>query len=869
MKTNELRTLFLEYFEKHQHAHVESASLIPSNDPTLLFTNAGMVPFKNVFLGNEVRPYTRATSSQRCLRAGGKHNDLENVGYTSRHHTFFEMLGNFSFGDYFKKEAIEFAWTFLTKVLKLPESKLWITVFRDDQETEDLWLKTMKVDPARFTRCGEKDNFWTMGDTGPCGPSTEIFYDHGPEVEGGPPGSPNEDGDRYVEIWNLVFMQFNRSDDGSQTSLPKPCVDTGMGLERIAAVMQNVHNNYDIDLFQKLLAALSDIIGCKNLHDKSMRVIVDHIRSAAFLITDGVIPLNEGRGYVLRRIIRRAIRHGFKLGEKNIFFAKLVPALVSVMGDAYPQLKQSEALIQQVIEQEERQFANTLMKGMKMFDQVVSQLSENELAGETVFQLYDTFGFPPDLTADMARERGFTIDYAGFEVAMQKQRQQSQQSGKFSVAYTEQLHVAGESEFLGYDGLVAKANVTGLLYDNKPVSVLKSGEEGAVILDRTPFYAESGGQVGDTGYLFTENGRFHVLDTQKKGAAILHYGKLLKGAIKKEDPVRAEVDQSRYLIMLNHSATHLLHEALRRILGDQVAQKGSLVDAKRLRFDFSYPNGLSLEQIQSIEHMVNQQIRANIQAEKSEMSLEDAKATGAMALFGEKYGDRVRVVRMGDFSTEICGGTHLGSTGEMGLFKIISEVAVAAGVRRIEAVTAEEALRWVSTGEAQLAELGAILKSKRHEMVVKVSQVLENNRQLSKELARTKQALANQQSGSLSDQAIDVNGIQVLAVELPEIDRETLRHMLDRLKSDLTSYAIVLATVEKGAVQLVAGVSKDCLPSFNATELLNTVASRVGGKGGGRPDLAQGGGDDPEQLESALGRVVDWVRERLMLPSSK
>jgi len=863
MDTNQLRITFLKYFQMKGHEIVPGSSLIPSNDPTLLFTNAGMVQFKDMLLGNETRSYTRATSSQRCLRAGGKHNDLENVGYTRRHHTFFEMLGNFSFGDYFKREAIQFAWNFLTDVLQLPPEKLWVTVFRDDQESEDIWLNEVKVDPKRFARCGEKDNFWSMGDIGPCGPSTEIFYDHGPEVEGGPPGSANEDGDRYVEVWNLVFMQYNRDAQGKLTPLPKPCVDTGMGLERIAAVMQGVHDNYDIDMFQQLLQALAKLVHCDDFTDKSMRVIVDHIRSTSFMIMDGVTPSNEGRGYVLRRIIRRAVRHVFKLGQKKSIFYQLVPALVNIMGDPYPQLRKSQHLIEQVIEAEEEQFAHTLAKGMKIFDQEAAELSGDEVPGQIVFQLYDTYGFPPDLTADIARERGFTIDYAGFETAMEKQRKKSQQASQFNVAYTESLPIAGETDFVGYETLTAKANVTNLLRENKPVSTLSEGEKGVVVLDRTPFYAESGGQVGDTGYLYTDNGSFHVLDTQAKGFVILHYGKLLKGTIKAGDPVRAEVDESRQAIMLNHSATHLLHEALRRILGDQVMQKGSLVEAKRLRFDFSCPKPLTQDQIEAIEHLVNQQIRANIQAEKEEMSLEEAKALGAMALFGEKYGKRVRVVRMGDFSTEICGGTHLESMGQIGLFKITSETAVAAGIRRIEAATGDEALRWVVQGEAQIAALMAILKSKRSEVLEKVNQVVDQNRQLSKNLVRLKQRLAQQQSGSLADDAMDVDGIKVLAAELPDVDRETLRHTLDHLKSTFTSYAVVLATVQNGKVQLVAGISKDCLEHFNATELLYVVASRVDGKGGGRPDLAQGGGDNPKELESALGHVTEWVKDKL------
>ena len=864
MDSNHLRKTFLEFFMIEDHEVVPSSSLIPTNDPTLLFTNAGMVQFKEVFLGIEKRPYMRATSAQRCVRAGGKHNDLENVGYTKRHHTFFEMLGNFSFGDYFKKEAIEFAWRFLTEVLKLPKEKLWVTVYRDDKESEDIWLNDIKVDPLLFARCGEADNFWSMGDTGPCGPCTEIFYDHGPEVEGGAPGSADQHGDRYVEIWNLVFMQYDRNMEGELSPLPKPCVDTGMGLERLAAVMQGVHDNYDIDIFQQLLQSLSTLVNCDDFSDTSMRVIVDHIRSVAFLIMDGVTPSNEGRGYVLRRIIRRAIRHGYKLGQKDPFFYKLTSPLAKVMGDAYPQLRKAQTLIERILEQEEIQFANTLSRGLKIFDQETAELKGKQIPGQTVFQLYDTYGFPPDLTADIARERGLTVDYLGFESAMAKQREQSQQASQFNVDYTEQLHIFGQTEFIGYENLSGESVVTTLLQDNKPVAKLDAGQIGVVVLNRTPFYAESGGQVGDTGYLYFESGNFRVADTQSKGPAVLHYGELVKGQLHVKDKVGAEVDPSRQAVVLNHSATHLLHEALRRVLGEHVTQKGSLVEAKRLRFDFSHPGALTEVQIQAVERLVNQQIRANFPTTKKVTSLDEAKSSGAMALFGEKYGDEVRVVSMGDFSTEICAGTHVARTGDIGIFKITSETACAAGIRRIEAVTGDEALLWIERGEEQLNALSTIFKSNREKVLEKVNQALEQGRSFSKEATRLKRQLAHQQSGALSEEAKDIEGIKVLALQLDSVDRETLRNTLDQLKQEFDTYAIVLATVRDQTVQLVAGVSKNCLKNFNATELLNCVAYRVGGKGGGRPDLAQGGGDKPEALESALGAVIDWVKQKLI-----
>lgn len=861
--TNELRKAFLDYFKELHHEVVPSSSLIPGNDPTLLFTNAGMVQFKDVFLGIDQRPYTRATSVQRCMRAGGKHNDLENVGYTARHHTFFEMLGNFSFGDYFKKEAIEFAWRFLTEVLGLPKERLWVTVFRGDQESEAIWLNELKVDPQRFSRCGEKDNFWQMGDTGPCGPCTEIFYDHGPEVAGGPPGSSDAHGDRYVEIWNLVFMQYDRDLQGKLKPLPKPCVDTGMGLERIAAVVQGVHDNYDIDIFVHLLNALAAIIHHKNIHDTSMRVIVDHIRSVAFLIADGVIPSNEGRGYVLRRIIRRAVRHGYKLGQHQPFFYRLTAALVETMGEAYPELIKIQPLIEQVIEQEETNFSKTLSKGLKILDQETEKLSDKQIPGEVIFQLYDTYGFPPDLTADIARERGLTLDYAGFNEAMEAQREQSQQAHHFSVDHTQKVYIKGETEFVGYDSLIAEAKVTTMLQDNKPVAILRTGDKGVVVLDRTPFYAESGGQVGDTGYLYFDDGSFRVKDTQKQGSVCLHVGEMVKGQLRVKDPVRAEVDASRQDVALNHSATHLLHEALRRVLGEHVMQKGSLVEAKRLRFDFSHSKALTTQELQAVERLVNQQIRANLVSEVEVMSPEQAKERGAMALFGERYGKAVRVLEMGDFSTEICGGTHVRRTGEIGLFKIVSESACASGVRRIEAVTGQAAIMYVESKESQLQHMSDLLKTHPESLPAKLNQLLEEHHQLEKSLDKLKQQLANQQTTDMASKAIEVNGVKVLATELQDVDTPTLRNTLDQLKNQLGKAAIILAVVKNNKVQLVAGVSKNCLEFINATDLLNHVARQVGGRGGGRPEIAEGGGDAPQHLPDALASVADWVKQKI------
>lgn len=864
INSNQLRKVFIDYFKKLDHEIIPSSSLVPENESTLLFTNAGMVQFKNVFLSIDARPYQRAVSIQKCMRAGGKHNDLENVGYTFRHHTFFEMLGNFSFGDYFKREAIDYAWCFLTEVLELPKERLWVTVFRDDLESEAIWLKKVKIDPQHFSRCGEKENFWQMGDSGPCGPCTEIFYDHGPTVgKGEGPGSPNSDMDRYVEIWNLVFMQYNRNLNGELRPLVKPSVDTGMGLERITAVMQGVHDNYDIKLFQYLLKALGSLVGNEDFHNASMRVVVDHIRSAAFLISDGIIPSNEGRGYVLRRIIRRAVRHGHKLGQHGAFFYRLVSPLIKVMGDAYPELYRTQFIIEKVIRQEEIQFSQTLSKGLKILDQKMIGLSHREIPGDVIFQLYDTYGFPPDLTEDIAKEHNFTMDYAGFNKAMEHQRAQSQQVQQFFVDHTQKVHISGETEFVGYETLNVEASVTVLLEGNKPVTVLREGTKGVVVLDRTPFYAESGGQVGDQGYLFFQSGSFCVKDTKKQGAVYLHIGKMLKGTLHVKEKVEAKVDSSRFDIMRNHSATHLLHEALRRVLGDHVLQKGSLVEVTRLRFDFSHSLPMTRKELQAVEKLVNQQIQANLIAVINVMTLNEAKKLGALALFDKRYGAKVRVLKIGDFSTEICGGTHIKRTGEIGLFKIISESACSKGIRRIEAVTGQAALSYVESEEEQLEILSNVLKINRDRLILKVNQLLENNRNLEKELIKLTRQMALQKLSYLVNKAIDIQGVKVLTSKIEAVDHNTLRTMVDELKQKLGKAAIVLAIVEKNRVQLISGVAKNCLDYFNATELLMSVAVQVGGRGGGRPDMAQGGGDSPERLNEALESVYEWVREKL------
>lgn len=864
MTSQELRQKFLDYFKKLDHTIVPSSSLIPGNDPTLLFTNAGMVQFKETFLGLETRPYVRAASVQRCVRAGGKHNDLENVGHTRRHHTFFEMLGNFSFGDYFKEEAIRFAWEFLTSYLGIPAERLWVTVYKDDKESEKIWLEKLKVDPQRFSRCGEKDNFWSMGDVGPCGPCTEIFFDHGQSVAGGPPGSPDSEGDRYVEIWNIVFMQFDRDPTGKLTSLPKPCVDTGMGLERIAAVMQGVHDNYDIDTFQYLLQALAEITGCTDFQSPSMRVIVDHIRSCSFLIADGVTPSNEGRGYVLRRIIRRAVRHGYKLGQQQTFFYRLVPALVKIMGDAYPELIKSQVLIEQVLRQEEDQFSNTLENGLKVFDDTLSKLEGTQIPGQAVFQLYDTYGFPIDLTADLARERGFGIDYQGFEQAMERQRQQSQQSQQFKMQFTQQLHIPEETEFTGYEKTADEGQVTTLLLDHKPVSQLESGQRGTVVLDRTPFYAESGGQVGDTGYLRFEGGHFRVEDTQKHGQAYLHYGKMIEGKLSLKDKVRAEVDGARHDIMLNHSATHLLHEALRRVLGDHVVQKGSLVAADRLRFDFSHPKPLTHEQTEAIEQWINQAIQADVESHVEEGTLDEAKQKGAVALFGEKYGHKVRMVSMGQFSHEVCGGTHVRRTGQIGIFKITAQTSLAAGVRRLEAVTGLRALEWIRQGENQLQEIAGLLKVEKYKILEKMQQILNEQRILAKEVAQLKQQLASHATQSFIKESVEVNGISVLALKVDESDRDTLRKMIDQLKQQFDKGVILLTSIKDGNVQLICGLTKNLLAVMDATKLVREVYTQLeGGKGWGRPDLAEGIGKNPERLSSVLTSFPELVKNYL------
>jgi alanyl-tRNA synthetase len=859
----ELRQSFLDYFKQRDHAVVASSSLVPVDDPTLLFVNAGMVQFKDVFLGKEKRNYQRAASSQRCVRAGGKHNDLENVGYTARHHTFFEMLGNFSFGDYFKREAIGYAWEYLTVVLKLPPEKLWVTVFEDDDEAADIWLNEIKVDPARLSRIGAKDNFWSMGDTGPCGPCSEIFYDHGEEIAGGPPGTPEEDGDRYVEIWNLVFMQYDRDPAGKLHPLPKPSVDTGMGLERLAAIMQGVHNNYDIDLFQSLIKAAAKIAGINDLANNSLRVIADHIRSCAFLVVDGVLPSNEGRGYVLRRIIRRAVRHGYQLGIKDLFFYKLVAPLCDEMGAAYPELKDNQAHVERILKLEEERFAETLEQGMRILEDDLAALQGKQISGDTVFKLYDTFGFPMDLTADIARERGLTIDTDGFNEAMEGQRSRARAASQFGSDYSDNLQFDGSTTFTGYEHLEDKASVVALFSEAEAVDVLEPGKPGIVMLDQTPFYAESGGQVGDHGQLKTANGVFEVSDTQKQGSdAIAHIGSVTSGVLRVGDAVEAQVNwQRRQAIILNHSGTHLLHAALRKVLGDHVQQKGSLVDPERLRFDFAHYEPLGPEQLAEIEHLVNQQIRANAVAETRVMSVDDAKASGAMALFGEKYGDHVRVLSMGEFSVELCGGTHVDHAGDIGLLKITAESGIASGVRRIEAVTGETAMLWVASNEDRLQRIADLVKGSRDDADEKVAQLLDRQRTLEKELKQLKGKMASSQGSDLASRAVEINGIKVLAARLDGADAQALRDTLDQLKNKLGSAAVVLATVNGDKVSIVAGVTKDQTGQLKAGELVNFVASQVGGKGGGRPDMAQAGGDQPEHLDAALESVVGWVEQ--------
>ena len=859
----ELRQSFLDFFKQRDHSVVASSSLVPVDDPTLLFVNAGMVQFKDVFLGKEKRNYQRAASSQRCVRAGGKHNDLENVGYTARHHTFFEMLGNFSFGDYFKREAIGYAWEYLTVVLKLPPERLWVTVFEDDDEAADIWLNEIKVDPARLGRIGAKDNFWSMGDTGPCGPCSEIFYDHGEEVAGGPPGTPEEDGDRYVEIWNLVFMQYDRDPAGKLHPLPKPSVDTGMGLERLAAIMQGVHNNYDIDLFQSLIKAAANIAGVSDLANNSLRVIADHIRSCAFLVVDGVLPSNEGRGYVLRRIIRRAVRHGYQLGIKDLFFYKLVAPLCDEMGAAYPELKDNQAHVERILKLEEERFAETLEQGMRILEDDLAAMQGKQISGDTVFKLYDTFGFPMDLTADIARERGLTIDTDGFNEAMEGQRSRARAASQFGSDYSDTVQFDGSTTFTGYEHLEDNVSVVALFSEGEAIDVLEPGKPGIVMLDQTPFYAESGGQVGDHGQLKVANGVFEVSDTQKQGSdAIAHIGSVTTGTLRVGDSVEAQVNwQRRQAIILNHSGTHLLHAALRKVLGDHVQQKGSLVDPERLRFDFAHYEPVSPEQLAEIEHLVNQQIRANAVAETRVMSIDDAKQSGAMALFGEKYGDDVRVLSMGEFSVELCGGTHVDHAGDIGLLKITAESGIASGVRRIEAVTGETAMLWVASNEQRLQKIADLVKGSRDDADEKVAQMLDRQRTLEKELKQLKGKMASSQGSDLASQAVEVNGIKVLAARLDGADSQVLRDTLDQLKNKLGSAAVVLATVDGDKVSIVAGVTKDRTGQLKAGELVNFVASQVGGKGGGRPDMAQAGGNQPEHLDAALESVPGWVKQ--------
>jgi len=871
MKSAEIRQAFLEFFREQEHEIVSSSSLVPGNDPTLLFTNAGMVQFKDVFLGQEKRGYHRATTSQRCVRAGGKHNDLENVGYTARHHTFFEMLGNFSFGDYFKREAIRFAWDFLTNRLGLPEEKLWVTVFEDDDEAADIWLKEMGVSAERFSRLGEKDNFWAMGDTGPCGPCTEIFYDHGDEVPGGPPGSPDEDGDRYIEIWNLVFMQFNRSADGTMSPLPKPSVDTGMGLERIAAVMQGVHSNYEIDLFQHIIQETARITGAEDMGSKSLNVIADHIRSCAFLVLDGVIPSNEGRGYVLRRIIRRAIRHGHKLGMNEPFFHKLVAPLADVMGEAYPELVNEKGRVEQALLAEEKQFSRTLDNGMTILEKAITELTGETIPGDTVFRLYDTYGFPVDLTADIARERGLSLDMDGFDSEMARQKAQARSASHFESAEALDIELDHDTGFVGYDNDESAATILGLFKDSKPVDLLLEGETGIVLLDSTPFYGESGGQAGDTGSLQAENSLFVVRDTRKQGGQFLHIGSVEQGKLTKGLTVNGKINSGqRRATMLNHSATHLMHAALRKVLGDHVQQKGSLVNAKYLRFDFSHNQPLTNKELRQVESLVNRQVLENAEVTKELMSMDAAKERGAMALFGEKYGDEVRVVSMGaltesgsEFSIELCGGTHVNRTGDIGLFKILQESGIAAGVRRIEAVTGNTALAQMQQNEDRLKEIANQVKTSPELVVDRVGQLSAANKQLEKELAQLKARLASSAGTDLASQAEEINGVKILAAVVEGVDAKALRDTTDQLKNKLGSAVVVLGTVNDDKVSLVAGVTKDLTDRIKAGDVVNEVARKVGGKGGGRPDMAMAGGNSPGALPDAISSIKQYVTDLL------
>ncbi len=871
MTTNELRQAFLEFFRERGHELVPSSPLVPGNDPTLLFTNAGMVQFKDVFLGLDERKYKRAATSQRCVRAGGKHNDLENVGYTGRHHTFFEMLGNFSFGDYFKKEAIRLAWEFLTEDLGLPPERLWITVFDEDDEAADIWLNDIKIDPDRFSKMGAKDNFWAMGDTGPCGPCSEIFYDHGPDVTGGPPGSADEHGDRFVEIWNLVFMEFDRAASGEMTPLPKPSVDTGMGLERTAAVLQGVHSNYDIDMFANLITATAKILGVKNDRSNSLNVIADHIRACAFLIVDGVLPGNEGRGYVLRRIIRRAIRHGKKLGVDDTFFHKLVEPLCREMGEAFPELVKAKAHVEKVLEKEERRFAETLDQGMEILESAISKLKGKKIPGDIVFKLYDTYGFPVDLTADIARERGLTIDQKGFEERMGAQRDRARAASSFNIKVgTASLKLTvypakvTTTTFTGYEELEGVSEVAAVLKDGEPTDLLSEGDEGAVILKSTPFYSESGGQVGDTGVLESDKGSFLVTDTQKVDKAIVHFGKVQLGQLKPGDKATAKVaGERRQAIILHHSATHLMHAALRQVLGGHVQQKGSLVAPDRLRFDFSHDEPVSPEQLHEIEELVNNEIRKNIAADTKLMKYDAAVASGAIALFGEKYDDEVRVLRLGDFSVELCGGTHVSSTGDIGIFKITSEGGVASGIRRIEAVGGKQAMTWIYENQAALDNVALLLRSPRDEVPARVEQLLRRLKGLEKELDATRQKLLSGKSGDFSEDIVVVSGLNVLATRMDGADAKMLRDAVDRFKDKFENAVVVLGSVDDGKVRLAAGVTKDVVDRIRAGDVIRPVAEQVGGKGGGRPDFAQAGGSKPEALDAALGSVPGWVAEQL------
>ncbi|GAA81444.1 MULTISPECIES: alanine--tRNA ligase [Pseudoalteromonas] len=862
MTTAQIRQQFLDFFASKQHQIVPSSSLIPGNDATLLFNNAGMVQFKDVFLGAESRPYTRATSSQRCVRAGGKHNDLENVGYTARHHTFFEMLGNFSFGDYFKQDAIKFAWEFLTEVVKLPQEKLLVTIYHDDEEAFEYWSKDIGLSEDRIIRIATSDNFWSMGDTGPCGPCSEIFYDHGEHIWGGPPGTPEEDGDRFIEIWNLVFMQYNRQSDGTMLPLPKQSVDTGMGLERISAILQGVHSNYEIDLFQGLIAAAASVTNAQDMDDKSLRVVADHIRSCAFLISDGVMPSNEGRGYVLRRIIRRAVRHGNKLGAQGSFFYKLVAALIEQMGQAYPELAKQQEIIEKVLRIEEEQFGKTLERGLAILEESLSDLKGDIIPGDLVFKLYDTYGFPADLTADVARERQMTIDHQGFEECMAVQRKTAQQAGKFGADYNEQLKSEKLTEFKGYDSTHHSATVVEIFAGGEAVQLLEDGQQGIVVLDRTPFYAESGGQTGDTGTITVAGGEFNVTNTTKLGNAFAHHG-TVQGRIGVNDKVDATIDDARRdSIKKNHTATHILHEALRQLLGDHVGQKGSLVQPDRLRFDFSHFEAVTKDELREIERVVNDEIRRNFALNTELMAIDDAKAKGAMALFGEKYDDEVRVVTIGDYSIELCGGTHVERAGDIGLFKIVSESGIAAGVRRIEAVTGADAVAYVSEQEQQLHDVAALVKGDSASVLEKVTALLEKSKGLEKQIAQLNDKLASAAGASLLDSIVEINGVKLLVANVEGTESKALRGMVDDLKNKIGSGVIALGVASGDKVSLIAGVTKDLTGKVKAGELVNHMAGQVGGKGGGRPDMAQAGGSEPQNLAAALDSVTAWLTER-------